>query len=388
VTLWQKERNMKFATKQIHAGQHPEEITGAVITPIFQTSTYSNEKLGESKGYDYGRTINPTRTALEKNLAALENGKHGFCFSSGMSAVQTIINLFKPGDHIICTDNVYGGTYRLFEQVIKNFGLEFSYVDTSNFEELKKSIKSNTKFIYVETPTNPMLNITDLKKLNELAKSKNIITCVDNTFMSPYFQNPLDFGIDVVLHSSTKYINGHSDVIGGCLITNDDKIAAQLKFLQNGIGAVPSPFDCWLILRATKTLAQRMKAHNENAMAICEILSKEKKIEKLFYPGLESHPRFELAKSQMRGFGGIISIDLGSYEKAVSFCNALKIFQIAESLGGVESLVCHPVSMTHGVVPKEIREKIGLTDGLVRLSVGIEDKEDLIEDVQQALKNI
>ncbi|MEP7146086.1 MAG: PLP-dependent aspartate aminotransferase family protein, partial [bacterium] len=378
----------KFATKQIHAGQHPEETTGAVITPIFQTSTYSNKKLGDTKGYDYGRTINPTRIALEKNLAALENGKYGFCFSSGMAAVQAIITLFKPGDHIICTNNVYGGTYRLFEQVIKNFGLEFSYVDTSDFEVLKSSVRENTKFIYVETPTNPMLNITDLKKLSELAKSKNIVTCVDNTFMSPYFQNPLNFGIDVVLHSTTKYINGHSDVIGGCLITSDDKIAERLKFLQNSIGAVPAPFDCWLILRSTKTLAQRMKAHHENAMAICEVLSKEKKILNLLYPGLETHPQYELAKSQMTGFGGIISVELGSYEKAVTFCNALEIFQIAESLGGVESLVCHPVSMTHGSVPKELREKFGLTDGLVRLSVGIEDKDDLIEDIKKALKSL
>lgn len=379
---------MKFSTKQIHAGQHPEETTGAVITPIFQTSTYSNPKLGESRGHDYGRTINPTRTALEQNLAALENGKYGFCFASGMAAVQTLITLFKPGDHIICTNNVYGGTYRLFELVIKNLGLEFSYVDTSNFDELKKSIRNNTKLIYVETPTNPMLNITDLKKLNELAKSRNIITCVDNTFMSPYFQNPIDFGIDVVLHSTTKYINGHSDVIGGCLITSDEKIAERFKFLQNGIGAVPSPFDCWLILRSTKTLAQRMKAHNENAMAICEVLLKEKKINKLLYPGLKTHPQYELAKSQMRGAGGIISVVLETYDKAVSFCNALNIFQIAESLGGVESLVCHPVSMTHGVVPKEIREKIGMTDGLVRLSVGIEDKDDLIEDIENALKKL
>jgi len=379
---------MKFATKQIHAGQHPEETTGAVITPIFQTSTYSNKKLGETKGYDYGRTINPTRIALEENLAALENGKHGFCFSSGMAAVQAMITLFKPGDHVICTNNVYGGTYRLFEQIIKNYGIEFSYVDTSDIELLENSVKENTKLIYVETPTNPMLNITDLKKLNDLAKSKNIITCVDNTFMSPYFQNPLDFGIDVVLHSSTKYINGHSDVIGGCLITSDDKIAEQFKFIQNSIGAVPAPFDCWLIMRSTKTLAQRMKAHDENAFAICEVLKKENKITKLLYPGLESHPQYELAKSQMRGFGGIISVVLESKEKAISFCNALEIFQIAESLGGVESLVCHPVSMTHASVPKEMREKFGLTDGLVRLSVGIEDKDDLIEDINKALKKL
>lgn len=379
---------MKFATKQIHAGQHPEETTGAVITPIFQTSTYSNPKLGETKGFDYGRTINPTRTALEKNLAALENGKYGFCFSSGMAAVQTMITCFNPGDHIICTNNVYGGTYRLYEQVIKNYGLEFSYVDTSNFNELQSSVQKNTKFIYVETPTNPMLNITDLTRLNDLAKSKNIITCVDNTFMSPYFQNPLNFGIDVVLHSTTKYINGHSDVIGGCLITSNEKLAERFKFLQNGAGAVPSPFDCWLVLRSTKTLAQRMKCHNENAMTICEVLGREGKVKKIFYPGLKNHPQYELAKKQMTGFGGIISIEVGSYDKAVSFCNGLKIFQIAESLGGVESLVCHPVSMTHGSVPKELREKFGLTDGLVRLSVGIEDEEDLIDDIENALSKL
>jgi len=379
---------MKFATKQIHAGQHPEETTGAVITPIFQTSTYSNEKLGETKGFDYGRTINPTRSALQNNLAALENGKYGFCFSSGMAAVQAVITLFKPGDHIICTDNVYGGTYRLFEQIIKNYGLEFSYVNTSDINETKKAIKNNTKFIYVETPTNPMLNITDLSSLNSLAKEKKILTCVDNTFMSPYFQNPLDFGVDIVLHSSTKYINGHSDVIGGCLITSDDKIAEQLKFIQNSAGAVPAPFDCWLIMRSTKTLAQRMKAHNENAVAICRTLEKDKRISKIYYPGSESHPQFELAKKQMRGSGGIISIELGSYDKAVAFCNGLKIFQIAESLGGVESLVCHPVSMTHGSVPKELRDKFGLTDGLVRLSVGIEDGEDLMEDINNALSKL
>lgn len=379
---------MKFATKQIHAGQHPEETTGAVITPIFQTSTYSNGKLGETKGFDYGRTINPTRSALQNNLAALENGKYGFCFSSGMAAVQAVITLFKPGDHIICTDNVYGGTYRLFEQIIKNYGLEFSYVNTSDINETKKAIKKNTKFIYVETPTNPMLNITDLSSLNSLAKEKKILTCVDNTFMSPYFQNPLDFGVDIVLHSSTKYINGHSDVIGGCLITSDDKIAEQLKFIQNSAGAVPAPFDCWLIMRSTKTLAQRMKAHNENAIAICRTLEEDKRISKIYYPGSESHPQFELAKKQMRGSGGIISIELGSYDKAVAFCNGLKIFQIAESLGGVESLVCHPVSMTHGSVPKELRDKFGLTDGLVRLSVGIEDGEDLMEDINNALSKL
>ncbi len=379
---------MKFSTKQIHAGQHPEATTGAVITPIFQTSTYSNAKLGDSKGFDYGRTINPTRITLEKNLAALENGSHGFCFSSGMAAIQAIISMFNPGDHVICTNNVYGGTYRLFEQVIKNYGIEFSYVDTSDSKLIREAVKDNTKFIYVETPTNPMLNITDLAELKKIASEKGIITCVDNTFMSPYFQNPLDFGMDIVVHSSTKYINGHSDVIAGCVITSDDKIAEKIKFLQNSIGAVPSPFDCWLVLRSTKTLAQRMRAHNENAVALSDMLSNDSRVGKVFYPGLKSHPQYEAAVSQMRGFGGIISIELGSYDAAVKFCNGLRIFQIAESLGGVESLVCHPVSMTHASVPKQLREEFGLTDGLVRLSVGIEDCEDLMDDIKNALSAI
>ena len=377
---------MKFKTKAVHAGQHPEELTGAVTTPIFQTSTYSNSKLGESKGFDYGRTINPTRTALESCIAELENGKHGFCFSSGMAAVHTVINLFKSGDHIICSDNVYGGTYRLYEQIMRNFGLDFTYVDTSDAELIKEAIKPNTKLIYVETPTNPMLGISDLEAVSKIGKLNNIMTCVDNTFMSPYFQNPLDFGIDIVLHSSTKYINGHCDVIGGCLITSDDDIAERLKFLQNSIGSVPAPFDCFLILRAIKTLPLRMQAHNDNALAIADNLSKNSKVVKVFYPGLTAHPQHEIAKKQMRGFGGIISIDLGSYEKARKFCDRLKIFQIAESLGGVESLVCHPPSMTHGSIPKAMREEIGLTDGLIRLSVGIEDIEDLTDDINNALK--
>lgn len=379
---------MKFSTKQIHAGQHPEATTGAVITPIFQTSTYSNAKLGDSKGFDYGRTINPTRITLEKNLAALENGSHGFCFSSGMAAIQAIISMFNPGDHVICTNNVYGGTYRLFEQVIKNYGIEFSYVDTSDSKLIREAVKDNTKFIYVETPTNPMLNITDLAELKKIASEKGIITCVDNTFMSPYFQNPLDFGMDIVVHSSTKYINGHSDVIAGCVITSNDEIAEKIKFLQNSIGAVPSPFDCWLVLRSTKTLAQRMRAHNENAVALSDMLTNDSRVGKVFYPGLKSHPQYETAVSQMRGFGGIISIELGSYDAAVKFCNGLRIFQIAESLGGVESLVCHPVSMTHASVPKQLREEFGLTDGLVRLSVGIEDCEDLMDDIKNALSAI
>ncbi|HEY5125531.1 MAG TPA: PLP-dependent aspartate aminotransferase family protein [Ignavibacteria bacterium] len=378
----------RFETKAIHAGQEPEEITGSVNTPIFQTATYSNKKLGKTKGFDYGRTINPTRIALERNLAELENGKYGFCFSSGMAAIHSVITMFKPGDHIICSDNVYGGTYRLFDQIIKDYGVEFTFVNSSDIKEIEFAINAYTALIYVETPTNPMLGITDLKAVACLGKEKKILTCVDNTFMSPYFQNPLDFGIDIVVHSSTKYINGHSDLIGGCVITSDDIIAEKIKFIQNSIGAVPSPLDCFLILRSTKTLAQRMKAHNENAIAICRVFEKNKKIKKIYYPGLKSHPQHKLAKKQMRGFGGIISIELGSFAKAKIFCESLKIFQLAESLGGVESLVCHPVSMTHGSIPKKLREKTGLTDGLVRLSVGIENKKDLSEDIEKALKNI
>lgn len=379
---------MKFATKAIHAGQHPEEVTGSVSTPIFQTSTYSNEKLGESKGYDYGRTTNPTRFALEDNLAALENGKYGFCFSSGMAAIHALITMFKPKDHIICSDNVYGGVFRLFDQIIKDYNIEFSFINTSDLDLVKNSIKANTKLIHIETPTNPMLGITDIEAVSKITKGKNILLSVDNTFMSPYYQTPLDLGADIVVHSSTKYLNGHCDVIGGCVITSNEEIAEKIKFIQKSIGAVPAPLDCWLTLRSIKTLAYRMKAHNENAIAICEVLEKDKKIKKIFYPGLKSHPQFDIIKRQMRGFGGMISIDVGSYIAAEKFCNNLKIFQIAESLGGVESLICHPATMTHSSVPKEFRERIGITDGLVRLSVGIEDKDDLIENIKEALKSL
>lgn len=379
---------MKFATKAIHAGQHPEEVTGAVTTPIFQTSTYSNSRLGESKGFDYGRTTNPTRFALEANLAALENGKFGYCFSSGMAAIHALITMFKTGDHIICSDNVYGGVFRLFNQIIKDFNIEFSFINTSDLKIVKNAIRKNTKLIHIETPTNPMLGITDIQAVSKIAKSKNILVSVDNTFMSPYFQNPLDLGADIVVHSSTKYLNGHCDVIGGCVITSDEEISEKIKFIQKSIGAVPAPLDCWLTLRAIKTLAYRMKAHNENAIAICEVLSRDKKIKKLFYPGLKTHPQYKIIKRQMRGFGGMISIDVGSYKSAEKFCNALKIFQIAESLGGVESLICHPATMTHASVPKKFREQLGITDGLVRLSVGIEDKEDLIADIKKALKKL
>lgn len=381
---------MKFSTKAIHAGNNPDPSTGAVNVPIYATSTYADEAYGVSKGYDYGRTINPTRVALETNLAALENAKYGFAFSSGMGATHAVASLLQKGDHVIVSQNVYGGTYRIFERIFRKMGLDFSWVDTSIKSEIENALKPHTKMIFVETPTNPMLSLTDLLMISDFAKKNKLISVCDNTFMSPYFQNPLDFGIDVVVHSTTKYINGHSDAIGGFAATGREDIAEQLKFIQNSVGAVPSPFDCYLVLRATKTLALRMERHNLNAMKIAIELHEnyKDKIKKVYYPGLKSHPQHELAKKQMRGFGGMISVDLGSLNNAVKFFNGLKIFSRAESLGGVESLICHPVSMTHGAVPKEEREKFGLTDGLVRLSVGIEDYEDLIEDIKNALDEI
>jgi len=381
---------MKFSTKAIHAGQEPDPTTGAVNIPIYSTSTYANEAFGVSKGYDYGRSINPTRIALERNLAALENGKYGFCFSSGMGTIHGVTSLLSKGDHIIVTSNVYGGTFRLFDKILTRYGLEFSWIDTSSYDEIGKALKQNTRMIYVETPSNPMLTLTDLDMISDISRVNKLISVCDNTFMSPFFQRPLDLGIDIVLHSTTKYINGHSDVIGGAVVTGNDKIAEQLKFYQNSAGAVPSPFDCFLTLRATKTLALRMTRHNENAMKIAHELEKNysHKVKKIYYPGLETHPQHELAKKQMYGFGGIISLDLGSFDSAKNFFNGVKIFARAESLGGVESLICHPVSMTHGSVPKEEREKFGLTDGLVRLSVGVEDFEDLMEDIVNALNRI
>jgi cystathionine beta-lyase/cystathionine gamma-synthase len=377
---------MGFSTDAIHAGQKPDEVTGAVITPIYQTSTYAQEELGKNKGYEYGRTHNLTRASLETNVATLEKGKYGIAFSSGLAATHALMTLLKAGDHVIVTNNVYGGTYRLFELIMKDFGLEFSWVDTSNSNNIIRAIKSNTKMIFVETPTNPMLILTDLEAVGKISKEYNLISVVDNTFMSPYFQNPLTFEIDIVMHSQTKYINGHSDVIGGILITNDSKIHDRLRYVQNAIGSVPSPFDCWLILRSTKTLAVRMERHNSNAMKIAKHLEKSFYVKKIYYPGLKSHPQHQLAKKQMSGFGGMISVDLGDVELAKKLLKNVKIFTFGESLGGVESLISHPASMTHASVPKDEREKYGFTDSLVRLSVGIEDVEDLIEDIEKAIK--
>lgn len=376
---------MGFATDAIHAGQIPDPTTGAVITPIYQTSTYAQHELGKSTGFEYGRTHNFTRQALEKNIATLEKGKYGIAFASGLAATHALMSLVKAGDHIVISNNVYGGTYRLYELNMKNYGLDFSWVDTTNLKNIENAIRPNTKMIFVETPTNPMLNITDLNGVAEIARKNHLISVCDNTFMSPYFQNPLTFGINIVLHSTTKYLNGHSDVIGGMLITSDEKIHERLRYIQNAAGGVPSPFDCWLVLRSTKTLAVRMKQHEANAIEFAKFLEQSGFASRVIYPGLKSHPQHELAKKQMRGFGGMVSADFGSIEKAKKVLNNVKIFTLAESLGGVESLICHPASMTHASVPKDEREKMGLTDSLVRFSVGIEDIEDLIEDVKQAI---
>lgn len=376
---------MGFSTDAIHAGQIPDPTTGAVITPLYLTSTYVQEELGKNKGYEYGRTHNLTRQALEKNIATLEKGIYGIAFSSGLAATHSLMSLLKAGDHVIVSNNVYGGTYRLFEQNLTAFGLQYSWVDTSELKNIESAINKNTKMIFVETPTNPMLILTDLKAVSDIAKKNNLITVCDNTFMSPYFQNPIEWGIDIVLHSTTKYINGHSDAIGGMLVTSNEKYHERLRYIQNAAGAIPSPFDCWLVLRATKTLAVRMKQHEENAKVFAKFLSESELAEKVIYPGLKDHLQHPLAKKQMRGFGGMVSADFGTLEKAKKILNGVKVFVLAESLGGVESLICHPASMTHASVPKAEREKYGFTDALVRFSVGIEDVEDLIDDVENAL---
>ena len=376
---------MGFSTEAIHAGQTPDPTTGAVITPIYQTSTYAQQELGKNTGFEYGRTHNLTRQALEKNIAILEKGKYGIAFASGLAATHALMSLVKAGDHIIMSDNIYGGTYRLYESFMKEYNLEFSWVDGSDVKKLEGSIKSNTKMIFVETPTNPMLNLIDLQMVADIAKKNNLISVCDNTFMSPYFQNPLTFGIDIVLHSTTKYLNGHSDVIGGMIVTSDEKIHKRLRYTQNAVGAVPSPFDCWLVLRSTKTLAVRMKQHEENAKAFADFLSNSGFAKKVIYPGLKNHPDYDLAKKQMRGFGGMVTVDFGDLQITKKVLNNLKIFTLGESLGGVESLIAHPYTMSHGSMPKQEKEKLGITESLVRFSVGIEDVEDLISDVEKAL---
>jgi cystathionine beta-lyase/cystathionine gamma-synthase len=382
-------KNARFATICLHSGQEPDPSTGAIITPIFQTSTYVQEELGKHKGFEYARTQNPTRSALESNLAAIEGGKAAFAFASGMSAVGAITARLSQGDHVIVTDNTYGGTFRLFDKVLTRYGLTFSYVDTSNLDEVSKAFTPQTKLVFVETPTNPVLRLSDIAAIAELAHKKGAILAVDNTFASPCLQRPIELGADLVMHSTTKYLNGHSDSIGGCVVAVRDEDIEWLKFIQNSAGAILSPMDSWLVLRGTKTLPLRMKAHTANGVAIAEFLEKHPKVTKVIYPGLASHPQRELAKRQMpSGCGGMLSFEVASLESARKVLNGFKLMSLAESLGGVETLVCHPASMTHASVPAERRAKIGLSDSLIRISAGIEDIEDLLEDLNQALSGI
>lgn len=378
-----------FATRAIHAGQDPEELTGAVTVPLYQTSTYAQEAIGQHKGFEYARTQNPTRFAWEASIANLEQGNAGFAFGSGMAAVNAVVTLLSAGDHIVCAEDMYGGTFRLFDKVIKRFGLEFSVVDMTSKEAVEAAIiPGKTKMLYTESPTNPMMKLTDLKMLAELAHHHHALLVVDNTFASPYFQKPITLGADIVLHSATKYLGGHSDLVSGVVIAAHENIAQELRFIQNAAGAVPGPFECWLCLRSVKTLAIRMNQHEANAKIIADYCEHHPMVIATHYPGLQSHPQHALAKEQMSGFGGMISIELGTLEKAKAFTNAVRLFTLAESLGGVESLVCHPVSMTHGSIPKEQREKLGITDSLVRLSVGIENIDDLLKDIAQALESL
>jgi len=381
---------MKFGTKAIHAGIEPDPTTGAIMTPIYQTSTYVQRSPGDHNGYEYARTHNPTRTALQKSLAALENGKHGICFSSGLSAIDAVVKLFNPGDEIICTNDIYGGTYRIFTKVFERYGIKFHFVSMKDTKEVAAKINANTKMIWVETPTNPMMNIIDLKAMASLSKASNLILAVDNTFASPYLQNPLDFGADIVMHSVTKYLGGHSDVVMGALVVNDDELASRLAFIQNACGAVPGPQDCFLVLRGIKTLHLRMERHCQNGKTIAAFLKNHPKIDKVYWPGFEDHPNHEVAKGQMRDFGGMISFSLkgNRIEDAKKVMENFKIFALAESLGGVESLCGHPASMTHASIPKADREKVGLVDSLIRLSVGVEDAEDLKNDLANALSEV
>jgi cystathionine beta-lyase/cystathionine gamma-synthase len=376
-----------FSTRAIHAGQEPDPTTGAVTVPIYQTSTYAQEALGKNKGFEYARTHNATRFALERNIAALEEGAHGVCFASGLAATNTLLQTLSAGDHVVAGDNLYGGTYRLFVKVLRRLGLEFTFIPTQDPDEVERALRPETKLVFVETPTNPMMQLTDIAEVSKRAHRRGMRVVVDNTFMSPFFQRPLTLGADVVLHSVTKYLNGHSDMIGGALVTNDTGLAEQLTFLQNAGGMVPGPMDCWLALRGTKTLAVRMERHERNARVLAAFLSRHSGVSRVHYPGLESHPQHELARKQASGFGGMLSFvpGDGSLEAGRKVFDRFQLFTRAESLGGVESLVCHPASMTHASVPRDQRLAIGFADGLLRLSVGIEDVEDLQADLEQAL---
>jgi len=382
--IFDEDQDVAFATKAIHAGQRPDLLSGAIMTPIYTTSTYVQEALGQNKGYEYARGKNPTREALERNVASLEGGVHGFAFSSGMGCLDSIMKLFKSGDHIVCGENVYGGTFRLFDKILRNYGLCFTFVDTRDPQWIADACAPNTRAILIETPTNPLMRITDLAAAGEIAKRANALFIVDNTFATPFFQRPFDHGADIVYHSTTKYLNGHSDMVGGIAIMRDDDLAARIEFIQNASGAVPGPFDSWLALRGTKTLHLRMPRHDANGRRVAAWLVDKLGTERVIYPGLESHPQHALAARQMTGFGGMISVELGSKTRAAEVLSKVRVFSLAESLGGVESLISHPASMTHASVEPERRAHLGITEGLVRLSCGVEDVDDLLADVERA----
>jgi cystathionine beta-lyase/cystathionine gamma-synthase len=379
---------MGFATIAIHTGSEPDEATGSVTVPIYQTSTYAQDALGKNKGYEYARTQNPTRSAVERNIAALEGARFGFAFASGMAAIDATLRLVKAGEHVIVSDNTYGGTARLFNKILANYNIEFDFVDTSDPLNVEAAIKQNTKMVFLETPTNPVMIVTDLKAVSEIAHRVGARVVCDNTFMSPYLQRPLEFGVDIVVHSTTKYLNGHSDGVGGVVVLNDEEDANWIGFVQNSVGAILSPFDSWLVMRGTKTLALRMEQHDKSGRAVAAFLEEHPKVRKVYYPGSVSHPQHALARRQQRGFGGMVAFDVGSLQAAKTVLESVKLCTLAESLGGVETLISHPATMTHASVDLEKRERLGITDGLVRISVGIEDTDDIIADIDQALAKI
>jgi cystathionine beta-lyase/cystathionine gamma-synthase len=375
-----------IGTRAIHAGQRPEPLAGAIMTPVYLTSTYVQDGLGKHKGYEYARSRNPTREALERNVAALEGARHGFAFASGTACVDSLMKLFKAGDHVVCGENVYGGTFRLFDRLLQNFGLEFTYVDTRDPNRIEEACRTRTVAVLIETPTNPLMRLTDLSAAAEIAHRAGALLIVDNTFATPVLQRPFTHGADIVFHSTTKYLNGHSDMIGGIALLNDDDLAARIQFIQNAAGAVPGPFDCWLALRGTKTLHLRVAAHDANGRQVATWLANKIGVERVIYPGLTSHPQHELARSQMCGFGGMITVEMGSRDAAARVLERTRIFSLAESLGGVESLISHPATMTHASVPADRRTALGITDGMIRLSCGVEDVGDLISDLDYAFK--
>jgi cystathionine beta-lyase/cystathionine gamma-synthase len=379
---------MGFATIAIHTGSEPDESTGSVTVPIYQTSTYAQDAMGQHKGYEYARTQNPTRSAVERNLAALEGARFGFAFASGMAAIDATLRLVKGGEHVVVSDNTYGGTSRLFTRILANYNIEFDFVDTSDPLNVEAALKPNTKMVFLETPTNPVMIVTDLRAVSEIAHHAGARVVCDNTFMSPYLQRPLEFGVDIVVHSTTKYLNGHSDGVGGVVVLNDEEDAAWIGFVQNSAGAILSPFDSWLVIRGTKTLALRMEQHDQSGRAVAAFLEEHPKVRKVYYPGSASHPQHELARKQQKGFGGMVAFDVGSLTAAKTVLESVKLCTLAESLGGVETLISHPATMTHASVDEAKRERLGITDGLVRISVGIEDTDDIIADIDQALEKI